>query len=69
MDECVMLEHREGIATLLLASNRSVLREQLARERRSIARCMASPESREGLTAFVEKRRPDFVAARASAKY
>ncbi|CCQ16930.1 putative enoyl-CoA hydratase [Rhodococcus sp. AW25M09] len=50
----------EGIKTLLMASESATLTEQLEAETASISRAAVSPAGREGVDAFVEKRRPDF---------
>jgi 2-(1,2-epoxy-1,2-dihydrophenyl)acetyl-CoA isomerase len=52
---------------LLNASYDSALEAQLTRERRGIVECIDSVEGREGVAAFVEKRRPDFTGARTRA--
>jgi 2-(1,2-epoxy-1,2-dihydrophenyl)acetyl-CoA isomerase len=49
---------------LLTSSYRSGLEEQLHRERDAIAESVGSAEGREGVNAFLEKRHPDFAAAR-----
>ena len=49
---------------LLRAAAGRTLDEQLDDEARSIAESAGDPEGREGVRAFVEKRRPDFRAAR-----
>ncbi len=51
-----------AVKRLLAAAERTPYREQLAAEAESIARAAASPNGREGIAAFVEKRRPSFVA-------
>jgi 2-(1,2-epoxy-1,2-dihydrophenyl)acetyl-CoA isomerase len=51
-----------AVKRLLPASDRATYRDQLAAEAESIARAGASPNGREGVAAFVEKRRPRFVA-------
>ena len=38
------------------------------RESDALRRCLVSPEHREAVTAFLDKRPPDFVRARAEAK-
>lgn len=50
----------EGIKSLLAKSESSTLAEQLDAETASISAAAASPTGREGVDAFVEKRRPDF---------
>jgi 2-(1,2-epoxy-1,2-dihydrophenyl)acetyl-CoA isomerase len=52
------------VKELLAASATASLPEQLERERHAIADAADSPEGREGLRAFVERRPPDFRAAR-----
>jgi len=51
---------------LLHAAAASALAEQLERERLAIAECGDSPEGREGVTAFLAKRPPDYRSARRS---
>ena len=51
---------------LINASFDSSLAAQLSRERQAIVACAAGAEGREGVSAFLAKRRPDFAAARAS---
>ncbi|WP_269619387.1 enoyl-CoA hydratase/isomerase family protein [Zhongshania sp. BJYM1] len=51
------------IKELLLGSYSNSLETQLELESRGIAKCVSSPEGREGLLAFTEKRKPDFVSA------
>jgi 2-(1,2-epoxy-1,2-dihydrophenyl)acetyl-CoA isomerase len=53
-----------GIKELLRSSRTNTLAEQLDAEGASIAIAANSPIGREGVDAFVEKRRPDFVAAK-----
>lgn len=48
---------------LLLESGNATLEEQLVREIRAMALRAADPESREGMTAFLEKRTPNFGAS------
>ena len=48
------------IKQLLLGSYSNSLETQLEIESRGIAKCVSSPEGREGLLAFSEKRKPDF---------
>lgn len=50
-----------AIKRLLASAERTPYREQLAAEAESIARSAASPNGREGIAAFVEKRRPSFM--------
>lgn len=50
---------------LLASSPDARLVDHLHAEAESIAACIASPEGREGLGAFLGRRRPDFEAARA----
>ncbi|MFY2789605.1 enoyl-CoA hydratase/isomerase family protein [Rhodococcus sp. KRD162] len=50
----------QGIKKLLQASESATLAEQLDAESASVSAAAASPEGREGVDAFVEKRRPDF---------
>lgn len=59
--------HGARTATRLLreGAGRS-LPEQLAAEAAGIAGCAGSPEGREGVDAFLAKRRPDYRAARAA---
>jgi 2-(1,2-epoxy-1,2-dihydrophenyl)acetyl-CoA isomerase len=52
---------------LLNASYESALEAQLLRELQGIVECAGSPEGLEGVTAFIEKRRPNFMDARARA--
>ena len=52
---------------LLNASYESSLEAQLSRELQGMVECAGGPEGREGVTAFIEKRRPNFMAARARA--
>jgi 2-(1,2-epoxy-1,2-dihydrophenyl)acetyl-CoA isomerase len=49
---------------LLNASFHSALDVQLTREQQAIVECIDGLEGREGVAAFIEKRRPDFAAAR-----
>jgi 2-(1,2-epoxy-1,2-dihydrophenyl)acetyl-CoA isomerase len=49
-----------GAKTLLARSELSTLGEQLEAEAQSISAAAESPTGREGVDAFVEKRRPDF---------
>ncbi len=49
-----------GAKTLLAGSENRTLAEQLDHETESIAAAAESPTGREGVDAFVEKRRPDF---------
>jgi 2-(1,2-epoxy-1,2-dihydrophenyl)acetyl-CoA isomerase len=51
-----------AVKRLLAASELTPYREQLAAEAENIARAGASANGREGVAAFVEKRRPQFVA-------
>lgn len=53
-----------GIKELLRSSRTNTLAEQLDAEAASIAAAANSPVGREGVDAFVEKRRPDFTAAK-----
>ena len=53
-----------GIKALLRSSRTNTLSEQLDAEAASIKTAANSPIGREGVDAFVEKRRPDFVAAK-----
>ncbi len=50
----------QGVKKLLAASETRTLTEQLEAEAISIAAAADSPTGREGVDAFVEKRRPDF---------
>lgn len=52
---------------LLRDATERPLEEQLERERAAIVACAGSPEGVEGITAFAEKRKPDFRAARGDA--
>ena len=52
------------IKQLLLGSYSNSLETQLEIESRGIARCVSSPEGREGLLAFSEKRKPDFKSVK-----
>ncbi|CAA0087403.1 Carnitinyl-CoA dehydratase [Zhongshania aliphaticivorans] len=54
-----LLAHGQ-IKSLLLGSYSNSLETQLEIESRGIAKCISSPEGREGLLAFAEKRKPDF---------
>jgi 2-(1,2-epoxy-1,2-dihydrophenyl)acetyl-CoA isomerase len=45
---------------LLLASPGNDLEAQMALEGQLLAQCAASPDGREGIQAFVDKRKPDF---------
>ncbi len=49
-----------AIKTLLLSSFENSLETQMELEGRMIAACAASPDGREGISAFVEKRSPKF---------
>ena len=49
-----------GIRRLLLASYGNDLETQMELEGRSLAACAASPDGREGIDAFVAKRKPEF---------
>ena len=49
-----------GVKRLLLASSGDMLESQLERETREIADAAATGDAREGITAFVEKRPPEF---------
>lgn len=51
-----------GARRLLLASYEGALEGQLEREARSVAAAGAGRESREGVAAFLARRRPDFTA-------
>ena len=51
-----------AVKRLLAAGELTPYREQLANEAENIARAGASANGREGVAAFVEKRRPQFVA-------
>jgi 2-(1,2-epoxy-1,2-dihydrophenyl)acetyl-CoA isomerase len=53
-----------GIKRLLLEGAQRSFDEQLEAEAASIASCAAGPEGQEGVTAFAERRPPDFRAAR-----
>ena len=53
-----------GIKALLARSGGSTLSDQLDAEAASISAAAAGPTGREGVDAFVEKRRPDFAATR-----
>jgi 2-(1,2-epoxy-1,2-dihydrophenyl)acetyl-CoA isomerase len=45
---------------LLQASHGNDLEAQMALEGQLLAQCAASPDGREGIQAFVDKRKPDF---------
>ena len=49
-----------AIKSLLLTSFENSLETQMELEGRLISACAASPDGREGITAFVEKRPPNF---------
>ena len=51
-----------ALKRLLAATEQTSYREQLAAEAENIARTAASANGREGIAAFVEKRRPQFAA-------
>lgn len=53
-----------GIKALFARSEESTLSEQLDAEAESISAAAAGPTGREGVDAFVEKRKPDFSAHR-----
>jgi 2-(1,2-epoxy-1,2-dihydrophenyl)acetyl-CoA isomerase len=53
-----------GIKALLRSSRTNSLAEQLDAEAASIALAANSPIGREGVDAFVDKRRPDFTSAK-----
>jgi 2-(1,2-epoxy-1,2-dihydrophenyl)acetyl-CoA isomerase len=55
-----------GVKRLLTASLASRYRDQLKAEAESIACAAVSPNGREGVAAFVEKRRPRFVVGHAA---
>jgi enoyl-CoA hydratase/carnithine racemase len=44
----------------LFRGDRGALRDRIADEGRAFAECLTSPEAREALTAFLERRAPDF---------
>jgi len=48
------------VKKLLLASTGNDLETQMELEGQLVAQCAASPDGREGIQAFVEKRKPDF---------
>ncbi|NCF38186.1 MAG: enoyl-CoA hydratase, partial [Gammaproteobacteria bacterium] len=48
------------VKKLLLASAGNDLETQMELEGQLVAQCAASPDGREGIQAFVEKRKPDF---------
>jgi 2-(1,2-epoxy-1,2-dihydrophenyl)acetyl-CoA isomerase len=50
-----------AVKRLLAATEQRPYREQLAAEAETIARAAASPNGREGIAAFVQKRRPRFA--------
>lgn len=51
------------LKALLNASAGNSLPEQLALEEETLVETLASPAAREGISAFLEKRRPDFASA------
>lgn len=51
------------VKRLFNSSFAASLAEQLTRERRAIADSADAPEGREGISAFLQKRRPDFLAS------
>lgn len=50
-----------AVKRLLLETYTNALETQMELESRTIAACAGSPNGREGIAAFVEKRRPDYV--------
>lgn len=52
------------VKTLMNQSFETSLETQLEAERQGLADCGNSPEGREGLAAFVEKRKPDMMGAK-----
>lgn len=53
---------------LLMAPRREALRAAVAAENEALTRTVGSPENREAIRAFMDKRPPDFAAAHAAAK-
>ncbi|MEM9393411.1 MAG: enoyl-CoA hydratase-related protein [Pseudomonadota bacterium] len=51
------------LKALLNASSRNSLSEQLALEKETLVDALGGPAAREGVSAFLEKRRPDFASA------
>ena len=49
------------VKKLLMTSYTNTLETQMEIEGRAIAACAAGPDGREGITAFVEKRTPNFL--------
>jgi 2-(1,2-epoxy-1,2-dihydrophenyl)acetyl-CoA isomerase len=58
-----------GIKRLLLEGAYRTLTEQLEAEADSIGARAAMPEGREGVSAFIDRRKPDFRAARAASRH
>ncbi|MBU2489058.1 MAG: hypothetical protein KKA60_06680, partial [Proteobacteria bacterium] len=57
--------HAFGLSKRLLNESLDTpLEAQLEKEREGLASCAAQPEGMEGLSAFAERRKPDFVEAR-----
>jgi enoyl-CoA hydratase/carnithine racemase len=52
---------------LMMAPKKAALREIVALENEALTRTVGSPENREAIAAFMEKRSPDFTAARLKA--
>lgn len=53
---------------LLWAPRRAQLRKAVAAENEALTRTVGSPDNREAIRAFMDKRAPDFAAARAAGK-
>lgn len=49
---------------LFRCSHQTSLEAQLEQERLALVTCAGDPEGREGLQAFIDKRKPDFRRAR-----
>lgn len=54
----------QGAIKALINARDATLGAQMAREREAMADALASPEAAEGISAFLEKRRPDFATIR-----
>jgi len=48
----------------MMAPKKAAFREIIALENEALTRTVGSPENREAIAAFMEKRSPDFTAAR-----